>query len=144
MDNVAAVTEAVAEKPALGEIWTTGRRKTAIARVKITQGNGKIKVNGDSVDGYFGSQEKCLNELARIFKFIPKDKIDVLINVVGGGVLGQIGAIKHGLARGLSEMDPSLRPKLKAEGFMRRDPRMVERKKPGQPKARKKFQWTKR
>lgn len=122
----------------------TGRRKTAIARVRLASGNGKILVNGRPFENYFpletlrsvAAQPLTVTGLA--------DKYDAHITVTGGGPSGQAGAVRHGLARALLTVDANLRPTLKSEGFLTRDPRMRERKKYGQPGARKRFQYSKR
>ena len=122
----------------------TGRRKTAVARVFLREGEGKITVNGRNVDEYFG------NPLYVFMLRQPLDvtdnltKFDLMINVHGGGPTGQAGACRHGIARALVEYDEANRPALHANGFMTRDSRMVERKKFGQPGARRKFQFSKR
>jgi small subunit ribosomal protein S9 len=121
-----------------------GRRKTSVARVILRNGNGKITVNGKEFENAFPqllSREDILNP----FKVTETlGSYDVLVNVQGGGTTGQAQAIRLGIARALSEMNPDLRPALKKEGFLTRDPRMVERKKYGRPKARKRFQFSKR
>jgi small subunit ribosomal protein S9 len=121
-----------------------GRRKTSVARVILRNGNGKITVNGNEFEKAFPqllSREDILNP----FKVTETmGNYDVLVNVKGGGTTGQAQAIRLGIARALSEMNPDLRPALKKEGFLTRDPRMVERKKYGRPKARKRFQFSKR
>jgi small subunit ribosomal protein S9 len=121
-----------------------GRRKTSVARVILRNGNGKITVNGNEFEKAFPqllSREDILNP----FKVTETmGNYDVLVNVQGGGTTGQAQAIRLGIARALSEMNPDLRPALKKEGFLTRDPRMVERKKYGRPKARKRFQFSKR
>lgn len=137
----------VVEKPgSVNDMWTTGRRKTSVARVKfIKNGSGKLTINGKTLDAFFGGlfeQKSKVNQPLNFFS--DKGIFDIAVNVAGGGITGQADAISHGISRALSRMHPELRPKLKAEGLLRRDPRMVERKKSGQPKARKKFQWTKR
>src|SRR5690349_1081390 len=122
----------------------TGRRKTAIARVRLATGTGKIVINGRAFENYFpvealrvvASQPLTVTNLA--------DKFDAQITVTGGGPNGQAGAVRHGIARALLTVDANLRPTLKAEGFLTRDPRMRERKKYGQPGARKRFQYSKR
>ena len=130
----------------ISEIWATGRRKTSVARVKLVpEGEGKIIVNSKTLDEYFGGHERLKLEVTQPIKLIPDAiKYNYFVNATGGGIKGQAEAIRHGIARALSMLNESLRPKLKDAGFLRRDPRMVERKKAGQPKARKKFQWTKR
>lgn len=122
----------------------TGRRKTSVARVYIREGAPGIKVNGRSLEEYFP-----LPALRDVIKqplavTSNEDKLNILINVRGGGITGQAGAIRHGIARALVALDESNRPALKANGFLTRDARMVERKKYGQPGARKKFQFSKR
>lgn len=121
-----------------------GRRKCSVARVILRAGNGKITVNGKEFERAFPqllSREDILNP----FKVTETmGQYDVLINVNGGGTTGQAQAIRLGIARSLIRINPDYRPKLKAEGFLTRDPRMVERKKYGQAKARKRFQFSKR
>ncbi len=121
-----------------------GRRKTSVARVILRAGNGKITVNDKEFENAFPellSREDILNP----FKVTNTlGHFDVIINVVGGGTTGQAQAIRLGIARALCSLNPDHRPALKAEGFLTRDPRMVERKKYGQPKARKRFQFSKR
>ncbi|WP_375558827.1 30S ribosomal protein S9 [Bernardetia sp. OM2101] len=125
-------------------LHTLGRRKKAVARVYMQPGAGKITVNGRAIEDYFPT------EILRIIinqPFVVTDKVgvfDVKVNVASGGITGQAGAVRLGISRALVEHDPELRPALKAEGFMTRDPRMVERKKYGRRKARKKFQFSKR
>ncbi len=121
-----------------------GRRKTSVARVILRNGNGKITVNGKEFEHVF-PQLPSQEDILAPFKVTENEgKYDVLVNVKGGGTTGQAQAIRLGIARALENLDPELRPSLKAEGFLTRDPRMVERKKYGQPKARKKFQFSKR
>lgn len=125
-------------------LHTLGRRKKAVARVYMQPGTGKITVNGRTIEDYFPT------EILRIIinqPFVVADKVgvfDVNVNVASGGITGQAGAVRLGISRALVEYDTELRPALKAEGFMTRDPRMVERKKYGRRKARKKFQFSKR
>jgi small subunit ribosomal protein S9 len=121
-----------------------GRRKNAVARVILRNGSGKITVNKREFENFFPVQDNR-DDVILPFKFTETlGKYDVLANVKGGGVRGQAEAIRLGIARALVDGDPELRTLLKPEGLLRRDPRMVERKKPGQPKARKKFQFSKR
>ena len=121
-----------------------GRRKTSTARIYLYEGSGVITVNKKKADEYF-RKESLINEIREPLKVADLEgKFDIIINVNGGGVLGQIGAIKLGIARAILKYDASLRPNLKKEGLLTRDSRMVERKKPGQPKARKRFQFSKR
>ena len=121
-----------------------GRRKTAVARVYLRPGKGKWEINGHTVDEYFPR----LLHAEQVQKPLEVGKAagqyDVLVNVRGGGNTGQAGAIQLGLARALVEADEDLRGTLKSEGLLTRDPRMVERKKYGQPKARKQYQFSKR
>ncbi len=122
----------------------TGRRKTSTARVYLSEGSGNFVVNEKPALEYFG-KETLLQQIYEPLRAIDMlDKFDVKINVDGGGVTGQIGAIRLGIARAILKYDASLKPGLKKEGMLTRDSRMVERKKPGQPKARKRFQFSKR
>ena len=126
-------------------IRATGRRKTSKARVTVIPGSGKITVNNKTVDEYFGGLIRQKKDLMRpLDKFTSFNKYDYDIAVVGGGVSGQAGAIRHGLARALVIVEPEIRGVLKKEGFLTRDPRAVERKKPGFRKARRRFQYSKR
>jgi small subunit ribosomal protein S9 len=126
------------------QYYGTGRRKTAVARVYLRPGTGKITVNKRDFESYFPN--RVLKMIIRQPLLITEnaEKFDILINVAGGGMSGQAGAIRHGLSRALLEFNPELRPKLKSAGFLRRDAREVERKKYGQPKARRRFQFSKR
>ena len=121
-----------------------GRRKKAVARVYLTPGNGSIKVNKRDVENYFplATLQYVVRQPLNLTDNI--DKYDVVALLDGGGTNGQAEALRLGIARALVKIDEEYRPVLKANGLMRRDPRMVERKKPGQPKARKKFQFSKR
>ncbi len=126
------------------ELAATGRRKTSIARVRMTEGTGIITVNGLESDNYF--QTALQQELLKK-PFITADvvgKFNVVASVKGGGKSGQCGAVVHGVARALAGSDEELRAVLKKDGFLSRDSRMKERKKPGQPGARKRFQFSKR
>jgi small subunit ribosomal protein S9 len=122
----------------------TGRRKTATARVRVTDGTGKLLVNGRELDRYFSHDNFAKQAYAPLLTVDMKEKLDVTVNVAGGGVAGQAGAVAHGIARALQKMNRELRPALKKAGFIRRDPREKERKKAGQPGARKRFQFSKR
>ena len=126
------------------ELAATGRRKTSIARVRMTEGTGIITVNGLESDNYF--QTALQQELLKK-PFITADvvgKFNVVASVKGGGKSGQCGAVVHGVSRALASSDEELRAVLKKAGFLSRDSRMKERKKPGQPGARKRFQFSKR
>ncbi len=126
------------------EFLGTGRRKTAIARVRLASGNGKITVNGRPFENYFALETLRATVTQPLSATGTAEKFDVSINVTGGGPNGQAGAVRHGIARALIVADASLRPALKAEGLLTRDPRMREREKYGQPGARKRFQYSKR
>jgi len=122
----------------------TGRRKTATARVYLREGNGKIVVNGRELEEYF-KDPICVYQVRQPLDVTDNlTKFDILINVQGGGQSGQAGACRHGIARALCAYDETNRPALHANGFMTRDPRMVERKKYGQRGARRRFQFSKR
>jgi small subunit ribosomal protein S9 len=125
-------------------INTIGRRKTSVARVYMSEGKGKITINKRDYTNYFptGVLQYKVNQPFALTE--TTGKFDVTVNVKGGGINGQVEAVRLGIARALVELDPEHKPALKAESLMTRDPRMVERKKPGQPKARKKFQFSKR
>lgn len=122
----------------------TGRRKTATARVRITAGSGKFVANGRDFEDYFSHENFAKLASAPLVTAELKDQIDVTANVDGGGVSGQAGAVAHGIARALEKMDAELRSPLKKAGHLKRDPRSKERKKAGQPGARKRFQFSKR
>jgi len=126
------------------EFLGTGRRKTSIARVRLATGSGKITVNGRPFDNYFPVDTLRATASQPLTVTGTTEKLDVRVNVTGGGPNGQAGAVRHGIARALLQFDANLRPQLKAEGLLTRDPRMKERKKYGQPGARKRFQYSKR
>lgn len=126
------------------QYYGTGRRKTAVARVYLRPGSGQITVNRRSFDDYFANNVLKMVIRQPLLLTETADRFDILVNVVGGGPNGQAGAIRHGISRALLEYNAELRPRLKAAGFLTRDPRTVERKKYGQPKARKRFQFSKR
>ena len=126
------------------EFIATGRRKTSVARIRMTAGSGKIDINGRNFEDYFPSaplQNIVLQPLQAV-KMVST--YDLSINATGGGVAGQAGAARMAIARALLQVDGNLRSTLKADGLLRRDPRMKERKKSGQPGARKRFQFSKR
>ena len=127
------------------EAWTaTGRRKSSVARVRFTKGKGSIIVNNRPIDDYFG-RETSKMVLRQPLELVGiGSQYDISVNVDGGGLTGQAGAIRHGIARALEKIDPDLRTALKKAGMLTRDPREVERKKYGQPGARKNFQFSKR
>ena len=123
---------------------TIGRRKSAVARVYLKEGNGQITINGRDQKEYF-TLDQWLFKLNQPFALTGQEgKFDVTVNVKGGGFTGQAEAVRLGISRALVQLDEESKPALKKEGLMTRDPRMVERKKPGQKKARKKFQFSKR
>ena len=122
----------------------TGRRKTAVARVRLAAGTGKLTVNGRAFENYFPLESLRMVASQPFTATGTAGKFDAQITVTGGGPNGQAGAVRHGLARALLTVDANLRPILKAEGLLTRDSRMRERKKYGQPGARKRFQYSKR
>jgi small subunit ribosomal protein S9 len=122
----------------------TGRRKTAVARVFLREGSGKIVVNGKDVKDYFTTEEQVKVVMQPLLVTSNDNKFDILINVVGGGLNGQASACLHGLSRALTQVDPNCHTALKANGYLTRDSRMVERKKYGQRGARRRFQFSKR
>ena len=141
----AAAPEAPAAKPSAGGFyWGTGRRKTAVARVRIRPGEGKYLINKREVDHYFSEPRDRADVLSPLKLTQTEGRLDVFVNVQGGGYMGQAGAVKLGLARALKLYDPGLEPILRDNDLLTRDPRKVERKKPGQPGARKRFQFSKR
>ncbi len=122
----------------------TGRRKQSIARVRLMAGKGEITINGEKLDQYFGSDilKVIVNQPFVVTNTVGK--YDVIVKVIGGGLSGQAGAIRHGISRALDKANSEFRPILKANGFLTRDPRMKERKKYGLKKARKAPQFSKR
>lgn len=127
------------------ETWATGRRKEAVARVRLKDGSGAIVINNRTLDEYFGGREIAKMVLKQPLALLEAgDKFDVIVNVRGGGLSGQAGAIRHGLSRALAERMPEQRGAIKRAGMLTRDAREVERKKYGQPGARKRFQFSKR
>lgn len=144
---VASETTVIERKPkidAQGRSYATGKRKNAIARVWIKPGAGKILVNGRAVEQYFARPvlQMIINQPFKVANRLSQ--YDVWCTIVGGGLSGQAGALRHGISRALTFFEPDLRPALKHEGFLTRDSRVVERKKYGQPKARRRFQFSKR
>ena len=126
------------------EFIATGRRKTSVARVRMAAGSGKIDINGRSFEDYFPTTPLQNTVLQPLQAAKVVNNYDVSINASGGGVAGQAGAARLAIARALLQTDPNIRGGLKTEGLLRRDPRMKERKKSGQPGARKRFQFSKR
>jgi small subunit ribosomal protein S9 len=143
-----AVAEAAAPKApvrdALGRSYATGKRKDAVARVWVKPGSGKVVVNGKEMAAYFARPvlQMILKQPFQIANV--EGQFDVYATVAGGGLSGQAGAVKHGISKALQLYEPSLRPALKAAGFLTRDSRVVERKKYGKRKARRSFQFSKR
>ncbi len=125
-------------------VFATGRRKTSVARVMIRKGNGSILINEVSPDDYFPSKNQVAVINQPIQASANAGKWDLKVTVKGGGYNGQAGAIRHGIARALVEVDPDSKGEISKGGYLTRDARMVERKKAGQPKARKRFQFSKR
>ncbi len=130
--------------PNTKEYLGTGRRKTAVARVRIKPGEGKVSVNGREFDKYFYLEDQRMLAMQPFEATETENKFDVRVNVSGGGLSGQAIAVRHGIARALLIVDPEHRPALKAAGLLTRDARQRERKKYGQPGARKRFQYSKR
>ncbi len=128
----------------LGRAYATGKRKNAVARVWIKPGSGKVTINGRALDVYFARPvlRMILKQPLEIANRV--DQYDLMVTCAGGGLSGQAGAVRHGLAKALTYYEPDLRPALKREGFLTRDSRVVERKKYGKKKARRSFQFSKR
>lgn len=126
------------------EYIATGRRKTAVAQIRMTQGTGKIEVNGRAFEDYFPTEELQNHVLQPLQVAKGANAFDVSAKAVGGGLAGQAGAIRLAVARALLQTDENLRNPLRDDGLLTRDPRMKERKKAGQPGARKRFQFSKR
>ena len=151
LDQLAALKPAAPETPKYiqkidkqGRAYATGKRKDAVARVWIKPGPGKALVNGKALDAYFARPvlRMILQQPLGVAK--RTGQYDLMVSVAGGGLSGQAGAVRHGLAKALVNYEPDLRPVLKKEGFLTRDPRVVERKKYGKKKARRSFQFSKR
>jgi len=128
----------------MGVINSLGRRKTAVARIYVSEGKGNITINKRELKEYFPSEILQYIVLQPLNLLQVSEKYDIKVNLDGGGPKGQAEALRLAITRALMEIDPESRPQLKAAGFVTRDPREVERKKPGQPKARKRFQFSKR
>jgi len=126
------------------EFIATGRRKTSVARIRMTAGSGKIDINGRNFEDYFPTAPLQNTVLQPLQTAKLVNAYDLSINATGGGVAGQAGAVRLAISRALLQVDPNLRSSIKADGLLRRDPRMKERKKSGQPGARKRFQFSKR
>ncbi|MFN2542699.1 MAG: 30S ribosomal protein S9 [Chthoniobacterales bacterium] len=126
------------------EFIATGRRKTAVARIRLTPGSGKIDINGRSFEDYFPTTPLQNTVLQPLQTAKVVNAYDLSINASGGGITGQAGAVRLAISRALLQVDLNVRGTLKADGLLRRDPRMKERKKSGQPGARKRFQFSKR
>jgi len=122
----------------------TGRRKTSVARVYVRDGSGKITINDKDLSAYFALEEHVNIVRQPLMVTANENKYDILINVYGGGCNGQAGACRHGLARALCQVDHTNYASLRSNGYLTRDPRMVERKKYGRPGARRRFQFSKR
>jgi small subunit ribosomal protein S9 len=129
---------------AVEQLNATGKRKTAVARVRLTPGKGDVTINNRPIDHYLVRESDRIYALEPLKVTEMKDRFDCYVNVRGGGLSGQAGAIRHGISRALTATDPELRSVLKKGGFLTRDDRMKERKKYGQPGARAKYQYSKR
>ncbi|TVR02629.1 MAG: 30S ribosomal protein S9 [Spirochaetaceae bacterium] len=129
---------------AVNQVIGTGRRKTSVARVYLRPGTGAITINGRDAADYFETKTHLYVVKQPLAATDSETKFDILVSVAGGGKSGQAGAVRHGIARALVKEDETNLRSLRASGFLTRDPRMVERKKYGQPGARKKFQFSKR
>jgi small subunit ribosomal protein S9 len=146
----AAVAATAAAAPAerkldkFGRAYATGKRKNAIARVWIKPGTGKFIVNGKESNDYFARPVLRMMLASPLVVTNRTSQFDIYATVVGGGLSGQAGALRHGISKALTYFEPALRPALKAQGFLTRDSRVVERKKYGKPKARRSFQFSKR
>ena len=140
--NENIVTEPIVDK--LGRSYATGKRKNAVARVWVKTGSGKLTINGKNLENYF--LRPVLNMLVNQPLELTNKKmsVDTMVTVSGGGLSGQAGAVRHGISKALSILDPNLRSVLKSEGLLTRDSRIVERKKYGRRKARRRYQFSKR
>ena len=140
--SLSANIKAVQQKA--GVYAATGKRKNAIARVRLTKGTGKVTINGRVMDDYFGRPVLQMITNQPFFAIDQMGKFDIVARCNGGGLSGQAGAVRHGISRALENYDPQMRPALKAAGMITRDARVVERKKIGLHKARRSKQWAKR
>ena len=127
-----------------GFYWGTGRRKTSVARVRIKPGQGSLLINDRKLEDYFKTEDERRAIMAPLIAARTEKSFDIFVNVTGGGITGQTGATVLGIARALKNYDPSLAQTLRDGGYLTRDPRMVERKKPGQSGARRRYQFSKR
>ncbi|WP_300542874.1 30S ribosomal protein S9 [Maricaulis sp.] len=146
-DTAVVAEDAVPAEPQIdehGRSYATGKRKNAVARVWIKRGNGKITVNGKDQEQYFARPVLRMLLQQPLETAERKDEFDIVATVTGGGLSGQAGAVRHGISKALTLFEPGLRPVLKANGFLTRDSRVVERKKYGRKKARRSFQFSKR
>ena len=150
LGNAKAAAAAPAAAPAerkldkFGRAYATGKRKDAVARVWIKPGSGKFTVNGKESNNYFARPVLRMLLQQPFVVTNRAGQFDIFATVSGGGLSGQAGALRHGISKALTYFEPALRPALKAQGFLTRDPRVVERKKYGKPKARRSFQFSKR
>ena len=128
----------------LGRSYSTGKRKSSIARVWLKRGSGLVKINGKEEQKYFSSKSHRILLNQPLVLSQRKSEIDIICTVIGGGLSGQAGAIRHGIARALVKFEPDLRKNLKSKGLLTRDSRIVERKKYGKAKARRSYQFSKR
>ena len=128
----------------LGRSYSTGKRKSSIARVWLKRGSGLVRINGKEENKYFSSKSHRILLNQPLVLSQRKSEIDIICTVVGGGLSGQAGAIRHGIARALVKFEPDLRKNLKSKGLLTRDSRIVERKKYGKAKARRSYQFSKR
>ncbi len=144
VDNISVTEQVQPQRDAFGRSYATGKRKNAIARVWIKPGSGKVEVNGRDITVYFARPvlRMIINQPFQVSDRL--DQFDVYCTVVGGGLSGQAGAVRHGIATALTLYEPTLRPNLKHAGLLTRDARVVERKKYGRRKARRGMQWAKR
>lgn len=127
------------------QYWGTGRRKTSVARVRLIPGEGKVMINDRTAEDYLGGREILASQIQFPLKTTQNEgRYDILVNVMGGGITGQVGAIRLGVARALLKLDPEYRGALREEELLTRDPRAKERKKYGRKRARKRFQFSKR